>query len=231
MALYLLPTFLGEAKTTSIFTPHQIDILQTLSIFVVENLRSARRDLRKMGYTRSFDETTMYEIGKHSAADLPQQIIKSHASDDFALMSEAGIPAVADPGNTIVLEAQKQCVRCIPLVGPSSIFLALVASGLSGQNFAFNGYLPINKAEQKNTLHKLENRSRSEKQTQIFIETPFRNNQLFTTLLLNLNEKTLLTIAIGITTIGEKIITKPISEWKKNPLTLSKIPTIFLFLA
>ncbi|MGL4981671.1 MAG: SAM-dependent methyltransferase [Treponemataceae bacterium] len=231
MALYLLPTFLGDTDNKRIFTPYQIDLVNTISIFVVENLRSSRRDLRKMGYTRSFEDTTMYEIGKHSAADLPQTIIKKHLKEDFALMSEAGIPAVADPGNFLVLEAQRQNVRCVPLVGPSSIFLALVASGLNGQNFAFNGYLPIDKAERKKALHHLESRSSRENQTQIFIETPFRNNQLFLDLLSTLNEKTLLTVATGITTSDEKILTKSVFDWKKSSFLLTKIPTIFLFLA
>lgn len=233
MTLYLIPTFLGETESADVLPLKVTHVINELDFFVVENLRTARRHLRRMGYTGVFDEITMLELNEHSVdADVTQIIAQAIASDKhIGLMSEAGVPGVADPGANLVALAHQRGIKVVPLTGPSSILLALMASGLNGQRFAFNGYLPTDKHERIQKMKIYEKRSMNESQTQIFIETPYRNQALLADLLANLQPTTRLCIACSITEADEFICTLPVSEWHKKMPEIHKRPAIFLFLS
>ena len=194
-------------------------------------MRSARRFLKRVDRDIDIDALTFYPMGKHADSKLFASYLKPlEAGEDMGVISEAGCPAVADPGADVVAIAQRKGLRVVPLVGPSSMIMAVMASGLNGQSFAFNGYLPIDPADRVKRLKQLEVRSMQEHQTQLFIETPYRNRKLFDTLCQTLNGKTRLCIAAGITTDEEWIATRTVAEWKRATLPdLSKIPAIFLF--
>ena len=227
--LYLIPTIIGEDTQRSTLPSPILEAIKRINIFITENIRTSRRQIKKIYKAKNIDETIFYAIGKHNCLKLKQDFLPHILSGkDVGLLSEAGTPCIADPGSEIVAYAHKLQIDIIPLVGPSSILLALMASGLNGQKFAFNGYLPINKIERKNKIKELENLTRKTKQTQIFMETPYRNNQLLSTIFTTCNKNTRLCIASNITLENEKIRTKKIAEWKQEKVDIHKQPTIFL---
>ncbi len=226
--LYVIPSGLGDGTQHTI-PKHVTDAIKDLHVFVVENLRSARRYLRSIGYQGDFDKITMIELDKHAGKqDYSIFLNDTLNGEDTGLISEAGYPAVADPGAEIVHLAHQKGIQVIPLVGPSSILLALAASGLGGQQFSFNGYLPVRGAERIKAIKQLEERSARQKQTEIFMETPYRNDQMFDDLIQNCKPGTNLCIAADLTLETETVITKKIQDWKKETPKLHKRPAIFI---
>lgn len=237
MPLYLIPVTLGDTPHGQVLPQFNASIVRNIRHFVVEEIRTARRFLRRMDPGFPIDDCTFYEMGKHAASHNDrnqqspyQEAIRVLASGtDVGVISEAGCPAVADPGTDVVLMAQRRGLQVVPLVGPNSMIMAVMASGLSGQSFAFNGYLPVDEADRARRLKALESRAQSEHQTQLFIETPFRNRKMTESLLRTLRPTTRMCIAAGITTPDQYIRTMTIAEWRKTRLPdLSKIPAIFL---
>ena len=227
--LYLIPTTLGETDLNSVLPLGNFQIINELKYFIVENLRSARRFLKQVNRDINIDELTFFELNEHTdLLDLQPFIEPLLKGNDVSILSEAGCPCTADPGAAVVDLAHKKGIKIVPLVGPSSILLSLMASGFNGQNFAFNGYLPIDKKARINKLKALENRVFTENQTQIFIETPYRNNQLLQDIIENLKPQTKLCIACELTTANEFIKTAQLSDWKKNKTDFNKKPAIFL---
>ena len=230
IALYLIPVTLGDTSTDQVLPSYNHDIIMGIRHFIVENVRSARRFLRQTDREFPIDDSTFYEMGKHADEHQFSQYLQAlRDGKPMGVISEAGCPAVADPGADIVAIAQRQNLRVIPLVGPSSMIMAVMASGLNGQSFAFNGYLPVDDTDRARKLKALESRAWNERQTQLFIETPYRNQKMFQALLQSLRPQTRMCIAAGITTADEYIHTHTIAEWKKKQLPdLSKVPAIFL---
>lgn len=228
--LYLIPSPLGDAPLCRMMPPYNRDIIRSLRHFIVENVRTARRFLKQVDNGIDIDSLTFYELNRHT----DRQMIATYLTPmsegcDIGIISEAGCPAVADPGADVVAIAQEKGYKVVPLVGPSSILMSLMASGLNGQSFAFVGYLPIDRNERAQRLKALERRAYSEDQTQIFIETPYRNVQLFGEMLRTLQPQTRLCIALSITTKGESIRTMTVSQWKKAAVPdMHKQPCIFL---
>lgn len=229
-ALYLIPVTLGETPIEQVLPSYNHEVIMGIRYFIVEDIRSARRFLRKADREFPIDESTFYEMGKHSdEKQFSQYLQPLREGKPMGVISEAGCPAVADPGADIVSIAQREGLRVVPLVGPNSMIMAVMSSGLGGQSFAFNGYLPVEPADRAKRLKALETRAWTEGQTQLFIETPYRNQKMFQSLLTALRPQTRLCIAAGITTPDEYIRTLCISEWKKEVLPdLSKVPAIFL---
>lgn len=219
--LYLIPNLLGGDDTGTI--PDQIrQILPEITIFIVESTKQARRFLVKMGIKesgRSLDALTFYEIGEHADSSQFSHFLDAARNEGQAigLISDAGCPAVADPGAYLVRLAHEAGIGVMPLVGPSSLLLALMGSGMGGQNFAFNGYLPIARHERTLRLKQLENRARQEQQTQLFIETPYRNIALFDDILATCKPDTRLCIAINLTLPDQFVRTLPIVQWRNLP--------------
>lgn len=230
--LYLIPTTLGDSEINNVIPSEITEIIEDLQFFIVENIRTARRYIRKVSRTKNIDELTFFEIGKHAdLSNIPNYLAPAEQGKNIGLLSEAGNPCIADPGNEVVKTAHNKNIQVVPLVGPSSILLALIASGMNGQNFAFNGYLPVQKADKIKKIKALENRSRSENQSQIFMETPYRNQNFLDDILNTCNAGTLLCIAADITLETEFINTKTINNWKKNKPNLKKRPTIYIIQA
>lgn len=229
-ALYLIPVTLGDTPIEQVLPVYNHNIIVNIKHFIVEDIRSARRFLKKVDRNINIDELTFYPIGKHASPETFTTYLKPLEEGlSMGIISEAGCPAVADPGADIVAIAQRKDLRVIPLVGPSSILMAVMASGFNGQSFAFNGYLPINISDRARKLKNLEQRIYNEHQTQLFIETPYRNSKMFEEILQICRPQTKLCIAAGITCADEYIHTKTIQEWKKCKLPdLSKTPAIFL---
>ena len=229
-ALYLIPVTLGETPVSQVLPAYNHDVILGIRHFIVENVRSARRFLRLVDHEFPIDDSTFYEMGKHAQADQFASYLKPlQQGFPVGVISEAGCPAVADPGAEVVAMAQHKGFRVIPLVGPSSMIMAVMASGLNGQSFAFNGYLPVDEADRAKKLKALESRAWNESQTQLLIETPYRNRKMFDTILRSLRPQTRLCVAAGITTSDEYIRTHTVQEWKRIQLPdLSKIPAIFL---
>ncbi len=229
LALYLLPVALGEASLEKVLPAYNIDIIKKIKYFIVEDIRSARRFLKKADRDIDIDSLTFYTLNKHtSPEDISGYLKPLMDGNSMGVISEAGCPAVADPGAVVVAIAQKKNLRVIPLVGPSSIILSVMASGFNGQSFAFHGYLPIESGERVKKLKQLEQRVYSEDQTQLFIETPYRNNKMAEDILHNCRPQTRLCIAANITEEGEYIKTKTVKEWQGKLPDLSKIPCVFL---
>ncbi|MCK4406693.1 MAG: SAM-dependent methyltransferase [Bacteroidales bacterium] len=227
--LYLIPSSLGNSKLNSIIPEYNSKIINRLDEFIVENIRTARRFFKKTGFKKSFDNITFYILDKHSdQTEILSYLNSIDKGKDIGLLSEAGTPCIADPGAEIVRMAHQKNIRVIPLVGPSSIFLALMASGFNGQNFVFHGYLPVKKYLKINKIKTLEKDAQQKNQTQIFIETPYRNKQLLDSIIETCNKETLLCIACDITLKNEFITTKTIAEWSKNLPEIHKRPTVFL---
>ncbi|MCQ2329468.1 MAG: SAM-dependent methyltransferase [Paludibacteraceae bacterium] len=229
--VYLIPCTLGDTPINNVLPQQNAEVIRFLHIFVVENIRTARRFLKQVDRSIDIDKITFYELNQHT--DFKELLLqmKDVWKEDIGVISEAGCPAVADPGALVVAEAQRRGIRVVPLVGPSSILMSLMASGFNGQNFAFNGYLPIDRNERIAKIKQLEKRADSERQTQIFIETPYRNLALMDDLCRTLQGATMLCVASGITTDAEWIRTKRVEEWRKGMKEIEKIqkiPTIFL---
>ena len=230
--IYLIPTTLGESDLQLVIPEYIRTIVNDLNYFIVENIRSARRYIRRLLPEKNIDMITFYELNKHTKTNEISNYLKVvEEGNNIGIISEAGNPGIADPGSDIVKIAHKRNIQVIPLVGPSSILLALISSGMNGQNFAFNGYLPIKQPERVQKIKMLEKRSRIENQSQIFMETPYRNMKLLDDLLNNCQNNTLLCIASDITLKTEFIKTKSIAEWKKQIPQINKRPTIFILYA
>jgi 16S rRNA (cytidine1402-2'-O)-methyltransferase len=228
-SLFLIPVPLGDTDHRKVLPDYNGDIILTIRYFIVENVRTARRFLKKAEPSILIDGLTFYELNKHTSPDVVAGYLKPLSQgESVGVISEAGCPAVADPGADVVAIAQRKKYPVVPLVGPSSILLSLMASGFNGQSFAFNGYLPIEAAERTSAIKRLENRIYAENQTQLFIETPYRNNKLLQELIRTCRASTKLCIASDITCNDEEIITKPVKEWREKAPDLSKKPAIFL---
>jgi 16S rRNA (cytidine1402-2'-O)-methyltransferase len=226
--LYLIPTFLNE-NATHIIPAYVVDILQSLDEFVVENEKTARQFLKKAGYKKSLNDVKLHLLNEHSTpAEISQLIMLLKNGKDIGLLSEAGCPAVADPGAELIKAAHQQNMEVVPLVGPSSVILSLMASGLNGQSFSFSGYLPKERVARIKALKELERIAISKNQTQIFIEAPYRNQNLLEDILQTCNQNTMLCIATEITGANEFIKTRSIDEWKKSMPEINKRPSIFL---
>lgn len=230
--LYLIPSVIAEETQHKVIPPQVKDELITIQHFLVENVRTARRYLSSLKIFQSIEPLHFKVLDKDtSEQDLPDLFTPLAEGKNIAIISESGCPGIADPGSVAVRYAHRQGIRVIPLVGPSSILLALMASGLNGQRFAFHGYLPIESSEVMKVIGELEKESRKKNQTQIFIETPYRNNQIFQTLIKSLHPNCLLCVAVDVTGSSEKIITHPVETWRKKHELLPKLPALFLFLA
>ncbi len=230
--IYLIPTTLGDSEIKSVIPANVVDIIESLQFFIVENIRTARRYIRKVSKTKNIDEITFFELNKHTKPEEISGFLKPCLSGNpVGIMSEAGNPGIADPGASVIAEAHKKNIDVIPLVGPSSILLALISSGMNGQNFAFNGYLPVKDNERIRKIQELEKKSITENQTQIFMETPFRNMKMLDSVLKTCKKNTLLCIAADITLKTEFIKTKTIGEWKKQKPQINKRPSIFILQA
>lgn len=227
--LYLIPKTISENFFEDVIPSGVLNITRRLKYFIVENERTSRRYLSQIKSNHVISEIELFPLNKHTREEEINSYLKPlENGHDSGLMSEAGIPAVADPGSVIVALAHKKNIRVVPLVGPSSIMLALMASGLNGQNFSFNGYLPINRQERIQQIKFFEKKSLSENQTQIFIETPYRNDQLLNDILNACSEETLLCIAADISGENELIKTHEVGAWKKDRPLINKQPAIFL---
>lgn len=227
--IYLIPTTLGDSEISSVIPQNIKIIIEELDYFIVENIRTARRYIRKVSANKIIDNITFFELNKHTkASELSAYLQAAMEGNNIGIISEAGNPGIADPGADIVNIAHRKGIQVVPLVGPSSILLALISSGLNGQNFAFNGYLPIKQNERQKKIQFLEKRSKTENQSQIFMETPFRNMKMLDDIIASCRNNTLLCIATDITLNSEFIKTKTISEWKKSKPEINKRPTIFI---
>lgn len=228
-ALYLLPVTLGDTPVEKVLPAYNKEIIVGIKHFIVEDVRSARRFLKKVEQQINIDELTFYPLNKHTSPEAISGYLKPlMEGNPMGVISEAGCPAVADPGADVVAIAQRKGLKVVPLVGPSSIILSVMGSGFNGQSFAFHGYLPIEPGERTKRLKELESRIYSEHQTQLFIETPYRNNKMMEEILKTCRPQTKLCIAANITCEGEYIHTKTVKEWKGNLPDLNKIPCIFL---
>lgn len=227
--LYLVPTTLGESALAAVIPQEVQQRVRTLEHFVAENPKTARAYLKQVGMAKPMQALHIATLNEHTTdaaiAGLAEPLRAGH---DLGVLSEAGCPGVADPGAKLVLYAQRHGIRVVPLVGPSSILLALMASGLNGQSFAFHGYLPVADPEREKALRELELQSRRLNQTQIFIETPYRNQKLLHSILARCAGATLLCIAAEVSLAGEDIRTMPVAEWKKHPPRLERRPALFL---
>ena len=229
-ALYLIPVTLGETEVSRVLPSYNAEVIVQIKHFIVEEVRSARRFLKKVDRNIQIDDLAFYPMGKHASPELFASYLRPlEQGESVGVISEAGCPAVADPGADVVAIAQRKGLRVVPLVGPSSILLAVMASGFNGQSFAFNGYLPIEPGERTKRLKLLEQRVYADRQTQLFIETPYRNAKLFAEILRTCRPQTRLCVAAGLTCAEEFIRTRTVQEWKKHPLPdLSKIPAIWV---
>jgi len=226
--LFLIPVPLADEVAAKSFTPYLVDTINQIKEYIVENEKTARRFLKEAGLKTPQSELLIHDYGKYNRDSLKAFFSGLTAGKDVGLMSEAGCPGIADPGADIVAEAHKRGIKVVPLVGPSSILLALMASGFNGQSFTFHGYLPIDKAARSKKIKELEALSDRYVQTQLFIETPFRNNALLEEILKSGNPNTKLCIACNLTAADELVQTKTIAQWKTKVPDLHKKPTIFL---
>jgi 16S rRNA (cytidine1402-2'-O)-methyltransferase len=228
-SIYLIPNVLAPNTQHLVTLPEVKEIIKTLQYFVVEDVRTARRFISSLELGLKIDDLVFWELGKHSDFEKVSEKFSVLArGKSIGLISEAGCPAVADPGALVVEWGHLNDIKIVPLVGASSILLALMGSGFNGQNFAFSGYLPIDKLERVKALRELEKSVTYKHQTQIFIETPFRNNQLLEAVIENNSHNLRLCIACNLTSPSETIVTKTIKEWKKSPPDLHKKPVVFL---
>jgi 16S rRNA (cytidine1402-2'-O)-methyltransferase len=227
--LYLIPTLLGETLPEMVLPAGTIQILLSLDILIVEQVRTARRLLSKIHIQRPIDEILFFELNKHTSPFEINSFLKpAFEGKSIGLLSEAGTPCVADPGAVVVELAHQSGIKVIPLTGPSSIILALMASGFNGQSFAFHGYLPIQANERERVIRNIEKTAITTSQTQIFIETPYRNMQLFEALVNHCHPDTLMCIAMNISLENEYIKSQTIEVWRKQAPQMHKIPAVFL---
>ena len=230
-ALYLIPVELGETPVSQVLPEYNHQVIREIKHFIVENVRSARRFLKRVDKSINIDELTFYELNKHTSPKAITGYLDALQQGlSMGVISEAGCPAVADPGADVVAIAQRRGLKVVPLVGPSSIILSVMGSGFNGQSFAFNGYLPIEQGERTKKIKALETRAYTESQTQLFIETPYRNHKMIEELCSTCRPQTRLCVAAGITCENEYIKTRTIQDWTKakDLPDLSKTPCIFL---
>ncbi|MCR5362777.1 MAG: SAM-dependent methyltransferase [Bacteroidales bacterium] len=238
-ALYLIPVPLGETPIDQVLPTYNHDIIVGISHFIVENLRSARRFLKKVEPSIDIDQLTFCELNQHTDRKHIDSYLEPLVNQNapIGIISEAGCPAVADPGADVVAIAQRKGLKVIPLVGPSSIIMSVMASGLNGQSFAFNGYLPIDDSQRTARIKQFESRAWNESQTQLFIETPYRNVKMMQTLLAVLRPQTRICVASNITCSDEQIKTRTVADWKQllrgqseeqMQRHIPRVPTIFL---
>ncbi len=226
--IYLIPCFLGEDRP-DIISDEVKNILLGLDEFIVENAKTARRFLRAVGYKKNFDtEVTLRELNKHGSNSALQLLENVLLGKNIGIISEAGNPCIADPGNEIVRYAHKQNITVVPLAGPSSILLALISSGFNGQLFSFHGYLPIEPIPRAKKIKQLEENARTTGTANVFMETPYRNGKLLEDLVKNLNEETALSIACDLTLPTQYIGTKTIREWKQTKPDINKRYCVFV---
>src|SRR3989338_1987714 len=228
--LYLIPTLISEEAAAESISAPVVKTVGQLRIFFVEEEKTARRFLKKIIPGLPLPECVFYPLNEHTGAQQVKEYFQDIREKEAGIISESGCPCVADPGADIVLLAHKNHMEVIPLAGHSSILLALMASGLNGQNFAFNGYLPKEKNARVKKLRELERRSAVENQTQIFMETPYRNQNIFDEILEMCDPRTLLCVAVDITAPSEFIKTMPVDAWKVTKISLNKRPALFLLL-
>ena len=226
--LYLIPSTLGDVSPQDVIPQKTLQILKKLDHFIVEEERTARRFLIKAGINKPVDAITFFILNEHTGKENLSSFFENSGNTDMGLLSEAGVPAVADPGTDLIRVAHRMGFRVVPLVGPSSVLLAVMASGLNGQNFAFTGYLPVKTDERAARIRFLEKRSLMENQAQVFIEAPYRNNQLMKSILETCSPETWLCIASNITLEKEWISTRTIAEWKREIPDLNKQPSVFI---
>ncbi len=231
--LYLLPVPLGQSEVAAALPATVVAHARRLRHFVAENAKTARAFLKSLPSDWPLQEIAIQELNEHTPASALQQLLApARAGCDLGLISEAGCPAIADPGSGLVALAHRQGVRVVPLVGPSSLLLALMASGLSGQSFAFHGYLPSGTEEREKRLRELEKESRQQQRTQIFIETPYRNRQMLASLVSACAPATRICVATDLTLASEQIISRPLAEWQRQTLPeINRRPTVFLMQA
>ncbi len=227
--LFLIPTLLGDEPAAQVLPAGTLEVIHRIEHFIVEEIRTARRFLRKAGVTRALEELSFDIFNEHSRnEEFGDYLTPALIGHDIGLLSEAGTPCIADPGSEIVRLAHEQGIKVIPLAGPSSLLLALMASGFNGQNFAFLGYLPVDRSERTRKIREIERTATEKQQTQIFIETPYRNIQLFEALLQACRDETGLCIATDITGIRGFVTTKTIGEWRRWKPEINKRPSVFL---
>ncbi len=230
--LYLIPCPISDETSVSDVMPElNRQIIDSLDYFIVENTRSARRFLSKVKIARPIDSLTFRELNEHvtSPREVEELVRPLLEGRSAGVISEAGVPAVADPGALVVAQCHRKGVKVMPLVGPSSIILSVMASGLNGQSFAFNGYLPVKEPDRSRAIKRYESRALAENQSQLFIEAPYRNVKLYEQLLKVCAPTTLLTLAVDITAPNESIVTRSIAEWRKlQTPDINKRPAIFI---
>jgi len=230
--LFMIPTVLAENTAHWVISPQVKEVIANTKIFLVENPRSARRYISSLKLGITIEELQFEVLDKDTPPEQVSRLMMPLLNGaDIGVISEAGCPGIADPGALAVAYAHQKGIQVVPISGPSSMFLALMGSGFSGQSFAFHGYLPIDKKERAASLKKLEQESVREKRAQLFMETPFRNNQLLADALASLSPQTKLCIAKNLTAADELIQTKTIADWKNHPLDLHKVPTVFILQA
>lgn len=230
--VYLIPSLMGEIEPLEVLPLAVKKVIDMCDHFIVENEKSARAFIKRVLPSKAQADLVLYTTNKFSdPTEYPSYLEAARNGDHIGIISEAGAPGIADPGAEIITLAHQEGIRVVPLVGPSSIFMAMMASGLNGQNFAFNGYLPIDGPERKKQIKFLENLSRKTGQSQIFMETPYRNDKLMKELLQTCHPETKLCVAREVTTLEEYIRTQPIRWWKDNLPDLEKRPAIFILSA
>ena len=229
--LYIIPTPISDFSIERVIPSYVISIIHHLRQFVVEDIRSARRIISKLNHPLAIDQLQFKILNEHTSMVELSALITYISTENTGLMSEAGLPCLADPGSHLVRLAHERKIDVVPLPGPCSIFMGLISSGLNGQSFSFAGYLPVKNKDRRVRLRDLEKRSTIDQQTQIFIETPYRNMQLLNDIVNICKPDTLLTIAAGITGSEEYIKTKYIKQWKKKLPDIHKIPAVFLLQA
>lgn len=226
--LYLIPSLLDDTHPDQVLPRKVLDVIHSLDHFVVEEERSARRFLVRTGYPKPISDVKFFLLNEHTKDEDIPAILVSSGTGDLGLLSEAGLPAVADPGAGLVKEAYRLHMRVVPLTGPSSLMLALMASGMNGQHFAFNGYLPVKEQERIKRIRSLEKRSTQENQSQLFIEAPYRNNQLLRSILKACHPETRLCIAVNLTGENEWIDTRTLRDWQSDLPDLNRRPAVFI---
>ncbi len=228
-SIFIIPSQISNESSVNMINNQLIEVVKSLEFFVVENIRTARRFIKKLDHNKNIDKITFFLLNKHNKFDFQSEILKTLTEKkNIGILSENGYPCVADPGSMILKFAHEKNIKVIPLIGPSSIILALSSSGLNGQKFSFFGYLSIDTANRKKEIHLAQKKVIRNDQTQIFIETPFRNQKTFEDLIKNCDENLHLCCAVNLTSKNEIILTKKINHWKKIIFNLPKQPAIFL---
>lgn len=227
--LYLIPSTIGESSVNKVIPSYNVEIINKIDTFIVEEVRTARRFLKKAGILKPIDDLTFLILNEHTKfEEILNYLEVIDNGNNIGLLSEAGVPCIADPGADIVKIAQEKNIDVVPLVGPSSILMSLMASGFNGQNFAFLGYLPIDKKMRSDKIREIERNIYQNDQTQLFIEAPYRNNQLIEALMSTCRNDTMLCIACDVSLDKEFIKTKSITNWKKTKFDFHKRATVFL---